>query len=248
MAAARLRAAWSRSITARQPGLRLARCLTMQAVILWTFGTSWPHSRKASPVHICCASDAKAGPGLTASAVAAQAMAKRSAVLLVRWKVIDAFPMVARGAGRCSSGALHAACAAARVIRHAGVTRCGCSISVDVRIKSAASPCVNYELMLRSCNARANTSHDCCVRATSSEAQMRDNLVLTRRFCEVDGFRRRSRCGSSRLRPRARSNSPPGDAFNGVCGARSKTCFPPRHILRAATPGVPCCGAPVRDS
>ena len=183
MAAARLRAAWSRSITARQPGLRLARCLTMQAVILWTLGTSWPHSRKASPVHICCASDAKAGPGLTASAVAVQAMAKRSAVLLVRWKVIDAFPMVARGAGRCSSGALHAACAAARVIRHAGVTRCGCSISVDVRIKSAASPCVNYELMLRSCNARANTSHDCCVRATSTEMRTRDSSGSTLRFC-----------------------------------------------------------------
>ena len=139
MAAARLRAAWSRSITARQPGLRLARCLTMQAVILWTLGTSWPHSRKASPVHICCASDAKAGPGLTASAVAVQAMAKRSAVLLVRWKVIDAFPKVAR-CWPLFIGALHAACVAARVIHHAGVTRCGCLISADVRIKSAASP------------------------------------------------------------------------------------------------------------
>jgi hypothetical protein len=151
-------------------------------VILWTLGTSWPHSRKASPVHICCASEEKAGPGLTASAVAA-AMAKRSAVLLVRWKVIDAFPKVARGAGRCSSGALHAACAAARVIRHAGVARCGCSISVDVRIKSAASPCVNYELMLRSCNARANTSHDCCVRATSTETRTGDSSGSTLRFC-----------------------------------------------------------------
>jgi hypothetical protein len=37
--------------------------------------------------------------------------------------------------------------------------------------QSAASPCVNYELMLRSCNARANTSHDCCVRATSTETR-----------------------------------------------------------------------------
>jgi hypothetical protein len=94
----------------------------------------------ASPVHICCASDEKAGFGPAESAVAAEAMAKRSAILLVRWKVIDAFPKVARGAGRCSSGALHAACAAAGVIHHPGVTRCGCSNSADVRIKSAAPP------------------------------------------------------------------------------------------------------------
>jgi len=84
--AARLRAACSRSITARQPGLRFARCLTMQAVILWTLGTSWPHSRMASPVHISCASDEKARLGVTEIAVAATA--KRSAILLVRWKVI----------------------------------------------------------------------------------------------------------------------------------------------------------------
>ena len=81
-AAARLRAAPSRSITARQPGLTWARFLTMQAVIRWTLGTSWPHSRMASPVHICCASE-KARPGPADSAVAAQAMAKRSAILLV---------------------------------------------------------------------------------------------------------------------------------------------------------------------
>jgi hypothetical protein len=110
----------------------------MQAVILWTLGTSWPHSRKASPVHICCASDEKARLGHAESAVAATA--KRSAILLVQWKVIDAIPKVARGAGRYSLGALHAACAAARVIHHPGVTRCGCSNSADVRIKSAAPP------------------------------------------------------------------------------------------------------------
>jgi hypothetical protein len=72
----------------------------------------------ASPVHICCASDAKARFGRAESVVAATAMAKRSAILFVRWKVIDAFPKVARGAGRYSLGALHAACAAARVIHH----------------------------------------------------------------------------------------------------------------------------------
>ena len=112
----------------------------MQAVIRWTLGTSWPHSRMASPVHICCASDEKARLGRAASTVVAEARAKRSAILLVRWKVIDAFPKVARGVGRCSLGALHAVCAAACVIHHAGVTRCGCSNSADVRIKSAALP------------------------------------------------------------------------------------------------------------
>jgi hypothetical protein len=49
-------------------------------------------------------------------------------------------PRFARGAGRGSLGALHAVCAAARVIHHAGDTRCGCSNSADVRIKSAAPP------------------------------------------------------------------------------------------------------------
>jgi hypothetical protein len=53
----------------------------MQAVILWTLGTSWPHSRMASPVHICCASDAKARFGRAESVVAGTAMAKRSAIL-----------------------------------------------------------------------------------------------------------------------------------------------------------------------
>jgi hypothetical protein len=124
-AAARLRAVLSRSITARQPALTLARCLCMQAVIRCTLGISWPHSRMASPVHICWASDARAGPGLAENAVAATATAEKSAALLIRWKIIDAFPKVARGAGRYSSGALHAACAAARVIHHPGVTRCG---------------------------------------------------------------------------------------------------------------------------
>ena len=49
--------------------------------------------------------------------------------------------------GRCTRFALPHASS-----NHAGVTRCGCSISADVRIKSAAPSGVNYELMLRSCN------------------------------------------------------------------------------------------------
>src|ERR1700712_2312821 len=53
-------AANSRSITFRQPALRLLRFLTMHAVILEMFGISELQRRKASPVHICCASALKA--------------------------------------------------------------------------------------------------------------------------------------------------------------------------------------------
>jgi hypothetical protein len=123
----------------------------------------------ASPVHICCASDEKAGLGVTEIAVAATA--KRSAILLVGWKVIDAFPKVARGAGRYSLRALHAACAAARVIHHRDVTRCGCSISADVRIKSAALP--RCELCANAAKLQwlASTFPNCCLHATSTEAR-----------------------------------------------------------------------------
>ena len=50
----------SRSITLRQPLLRLARLAIMQAVIFEMLGISEPHRRIASPVHISCASALKA--------------------------------------------------------------------------------------------------------------------------------------------------------------------------------------------
>src|SRR5277367_6474720 len=50
----------SRSITVRQPLLSSVRCLNMQAVIFGMFGISELHRRKASLVHICCASALKA--------------------------------------------------------------------------------------------------------------------------------------------------------------------------------------------
>src|SRR6202022_1016599 len=53
-------AARSRSITARQPVLRSALCLNMQAVIFGMLGISELQRRNASPVHICCASALKA--------------------------------------------------------------------------------------------------------------------------------------------------------------------------------------------
>src|SRR5207237_4729479 len=53
-------AARSRSITVRQPELRSARCLIMQAVIFGILGISELQRRNASPVHCCCASALKA--------------------------------------------------------------------------------------------------------------------------------------------------------------------------------------------
>ena len=46
----------SLSITARQPALRSERCFIMHVVIFGMLGISDEHRRKASPVHICCAS------------------------------------------------------------------------------------------------------------------------------------------------------------------------------------------------
>ncbi len=154
-----------------------ARCLCMQAVICWTLGISWPHSRMASPVHICCASDAEGGAGAVRKAPLPRRRGRREELLLlVRRKVIDAFPKVARGAGRYSSGALHAACAAARVIHHPGATRCGCSISTDVRIgkrcarpscelcandREAAMACVNTSLTVACTPRRAKRDARC---------------------------------------------------------------------------------------
>jgi hypothetical protein len=47
-------------MTVLQPALRLARCLSMHAVTAETFGMAELQSRKASPLHICCASALKA--------------------------------------------------------------------------------------------------------------------------------------------------------------------------------------------
>jgi hypothetical protein len=54
----------SRSITARHPGLRSLRCLTIHAVMRGMLGISELHRRNASPLHICCASTVKAKPEL----------------------------------------------------------------------------------------------------------------------------------------------------------------------------------------
>ena len=84
-AASRLRdAVASRSITARQPGLTFALFRTMQALTRGMSGISLEHSRIASPVHICCASEEKARPGDVCSAMALAATANSEAVVLNR--------------------------------------------------------------------------------------------------------------------------------------------------------------------
>ena len=75
------------SITARQPALRSERCLIMQAVIFGMLGISGEHRRKASPVHICCASAEKAKLDVveTIETIAAMPRARPvSRILLVR--------------------------------------------------------------------------------------------------------------------------------------------------------------------
>ncbi|MEH2500515.1 hypothetical protein V1294_006994 [Bradyrhizobium sp. AZCC 1678] len=150
----------------------------MQAVIRWTLGTSWPHSRMASPVHICCASE-KARVGRAKSAVAARAMAKRGAILLVRWKVIDAIPKVARAVlaavhwGRCTRLALPHTSSITR--ESPGVVA---RILPMFESKVLRRPTANYAPMLRSCNGSRQHFPNCCVHDTSNEAQMRDNAVF----------------------------------------------------------------------
>ena len=212
----------------------------MQAVILWTLGTSWPHSRKASPVHICCASDEKAGPGPAESAVAATA--KRSAALLVRWQVIDASPrlravLAALHWGRCTRLALPHASSVTR--ESPGVVAQSLPMFES---KVLRRPAANYALMLRSCNGSRQHFLDCCVRAT----RIRDNSILTLRFCEVDGFRRRCRCGSLRLRPRARSNSAPGERASNAClrHGRTRRRLHPVTSCAVATPTLHGAGFP----
>jgi hypothetical protein len=54
----------------------------MQALTRGMSGISLEHSRIASPVHICCASDEKARPGEVWSAMAVVATANSEAVVL----------------------------------------------------------------------------------------------------------------------------------------------------------------------
>ena len=74
-------AARSRSITARQPLERLARCFIMQAVIFEMFGISELQRRNASPVHIDWASALKAKPEVEVAAENEAATASAKAAL-----------------------------------------------------------------------------------------------------------------------------------------------------------------------
>ena len=179
----------------------------MQAVILWTLGTSWPHSRRASPVHICCASDEKAGSGRTESAVAAEAMAMKSAILLVRWKVIDAFPKVARGAAAIRWGAARGLDGRTRHPSRGNhpvwlLDFCRCSNQ-----KCCAAP---LRIMRQCCEAAmacVNTFLNCCVHATSSEARdARQRGFDACAFARLTGFEEGTDAGRCVCVLRPRSN------------------------------------------
>ena len=83
-------AARSRSITARQPLERLARCFIIQAVIFGIFGISELQRRNASPVHIDWASALKAKPevALIAENEAARTSAKPALRTVLVKKVV----------------------------------------------------------------------------------------------------------------------------------------------------------------
>ena len=139
LAAARRRAARSRSITARQPGLTCARSLTMQAVIRWTLGTSRPHSRMASPVHICCASERRRGWTYGKRGGREGDGEEKGDPACT----MESHRCVPQGCARCWPLFVGGAARGLRCrTRHPspGSPRCGCSNSDDVRIKSAAPP------------------------------------------------------------------------------------------------------------
>ena len=98
--------------------------------------------------------------------------------------------------------------------------------------------------------ARVNTSLDCCVHATSTEAQMRDNSILTLRFCQLDGSEEATDAGLCVFRPRPRSNSPPGErrvrcavaAWASNASSRPVTscaAATPRAMARLPDPAIP---------
>jgi Class II Aldolase and Adducin N-terminal domain len=105
--AATLLACWarSRSITVRQPVLRLARCFSMHAVMRETSGISELQRRKASPVHICCASALKAKLRVDSAQIESAKASVRPAwriVLLLSVVIVGSLEWLAAAvAGRC---------------------------------------------------------------------------------------------------------------------------------------------------
>jgi hypothetical protein len=131
----------------------------------------------------------------------------------------------ARGAGRCSSGALHAVCAAARVIHHAGVTRCGCSISADVRIKSAAPP---------GCELCANAVKLQWLAPTLPGLLRARNVDRSDRWIPKKEQMQVSPSSTAIEEPARRTR-----VQWRVCGVGSKASFPPGNVLRGRYPMAP---------
>jgi len=193
----------------------------MQAVIRWTLGTSWPHSRMASPVHICCASE-KARLGRAESAVAAKAMAKRSAILLVRWKVIDAFPKVARA--RCWPLFIGGAARGLRCrTRHPSPGSHPVWLLEFCRCSNQKCCAAQLRIMRQCCEAamaRVNTSLTVACAPRRAKREMRDNAVLTLAHLQGSaGFEEGTDAGRCVcvLRPRSNGSPPPSCPSNGSC-------------------------------
>ena len=77
------------------------------------------------------------------------------------------------------------------------------------------------------------------MQATSTEAQMRDNSILTLRLCQLDGSEEATDAGLCVFRPRPRSNSPPGERrvrWRGCGVGEQRVLFPPRNVLRGRYP------------
>ena len=174
----------------------------MQAVILWTLGTSWPHSRMASPVHICCASDEKAGLWSCGKRRRRDGDGEEKCDLC--WYDGKSL-MRPQGCARCwplfiggAARGLHCR------TRHPSrgnhpvwlLDFCRCSNQ-----KCCAAPLANYAPMLRSCNGSRQHFLDCCVHATSTKRRCATMRLLRLRICKLDGLRRSNRCGSRRLHP-----------------------------------------------
>lgn len=76
-------------------------------------------------------------------------------------------------------------------------------------------PAANYALMLRSCNGSRQHFLNCCVRATSTEAQRQ--LGLDAALARSMGSEEGTDASLCVFRPRARSNRPPPLSYPALC-------------------------------
>jgi hypothetical protein len=104
-------------------------------------------------------------------------------------------------------------------------------------------PAANYASMLRSCNGSRQHFRNCCVHATSTEAQLRDSQVWMPRYAST-GFEERAVAGLCVAVPTAIEQPARRAPFNGAVAARGATSVPrlamsrPLRFLRPFERGV----------